>query len=143
MPNFVVAINCTHLHILSPGVDQAEFYRNRKEFISINDQVIDDVNILVRNIVARWPGSTHDSRIFDYRVIAEQFENNEIDGVLVGDNGYPLKAYLLTPLFYPTTPVQWRYYFAHCKTREKIENLFGVFKSRFPCLSLKLRLKIT
>ena len=141
MPNIVGAIDCTHIPILSPGKDQAELYRNRKGFYSINVQVIGDANLLVRNIVARWPGSTHDSRIFDNSVIADKFENGEIDGILVGDNGYALKPYLLTPLLNPTTPAQRRYNYVHCQTRVKIENLFGLMKSRFPCLALKLRLK--
>ena len=53
-----------------------------------------------------------------------------------------MKRYLLTPLLNPNTREERHYNFAHSKTRVKVENLFGVLKRRFPCLSQKLRLKL-
>ena len=37
---------------------------NRKQFYSINVQAVCDSDAFITNIVARWPGSTHDSRNF-------------------------------------------------------------------------------
>ena len=99
IPGIVGAIDCTHISILSPGGDHAELFRNRKGFFSINVQVIGDVDPLIRNVVARWPGSTHDSRIFENSDICHRFQQQEIEGILLGDNGYPLRPYLMTPLF--------------------------------------------
>ena len=70
------------------------------------------------------------------------FENGDIDGILLGDNGYALKQYLLTQLLCPNTRQERNYNYAHCQTRVRIENLFGVWKRRFPCLSRQLRLKL-
>ena len=42
----------------------------------------------------------------------------------------------------PNTRQERNYNFAHCQTRVRIENLFGVWKRRFPCLSNKLFLKL-
>jgi len=39
IPGVVGAIDCTHIPIRSPGGQQAELFRNRKDFFSINVQV--------------------------------------------------------------------------------------------------------
>ena len=50
-------------------------------------------------------------------------------GVLLGDSGYPLRDYMLTPLANPQGPAQVRYNCAHTKTRRLIECAFGIFKA--------------
>ena len=142
LPGIVGAIDCTHIPILCPSKDQGELFRNRKGYFSINVQVIGDAKLKINNIVVRWPGSAHDSRIFDNSEICARFERDEIDGVLLGDNGYPLRRYLMTPLLHPITDAERRYNSAHCRSRVRVENLFGVWKRRFPCLSRKLNLKL-
>ena len=49
---------------------------NRKQFYSINVQAVCDSDAFITNIVARWPGSTHDSRI----LIREQQHRRQIKG---------------------------------------------------------------
>ena len=63
IPGIVGAIDCTHIPIQSPGGDTAELFRNRKGLFSINVQAICDHDLILTNVVARWPRSTHDSRI--------------------------------------------------------------------------------
>uniref|UniRef100_A0A803KA99 U6 snRNA-associated Sm-like protein LSm4 n=1 Tax=Xenopus tropicalis TaxID=8364 RepID=A0A803KA99_XENTR len=53
-----------------------------------------------------------------------------------GDAGYGVLPWLMTPVRFPRTPAQRRYNRAHRKTRNVIERLFGVLKSRFRCLSV-------
>ena len=48
------------------------------------------------DVVARWPGSTHDATIFQESGLRRWLEE-EPRGWLVGDSGYPLRPYLLTP----------------------------------------------
>ena len=83
--------------------NNAEIFRNRKGFFSINVQALCHPNMLITNIVCRWPGSTHYSRIFDNSVQCSQFENNLIDGLLLGDDGFPCRHYLMTPVNNPVT----------------------------------------
>ena len=64
LPGVVGVIDCTHVPIRFPGGEQAEIFRNRKGFFSINVQAIGDAQFKIRNLVVRWPGSVHDSRIF-------------------------------------------------------------------------------
>jgi hypothetical protein len=48
------------------------------------------------NIVVKWPGSTHDSFILNNSGIPDAMTG--INGWLLGDSGYPLKKWLMTPL---------------------------------------------
>ncbi|ERL90113.1 hypothetical protein D910_07467 [Dendroctonus ponderosae] len=95
----IAAIDCTHVKIQSPGVEDAERFRNRKGDFSSNVQTICDVQLKIIDIVARWPGSCHDQTIFNNSRIKRRFSNGEFPNcVILGDSGYGNTNYLLTPL---------------------------------------------
>ncbi|XP_015748414.1 PREDICTED: putative nuclease HARBI1 [Acropora digitifera] len=98
---------------------------------------------LFTNVVAKWPGSTHDSFVFTNSLIHERLESNHAfeDGYLLGDSGYPCKPFLMTP--YPNTANAKEEAFnkAHCKTRVAIEQTFGRWKRRFHLLHSECRMK--
>lgn len=109
----------------------------------MNVQAICDSQNKFLDVVARWPGSSHDSHIFRNSYIYNRFENGEFgDGLLLGDSGYPLKDYLMTPLANPQTPAEELYNRAHISTRTVIERTFGIWKRRFPILSCGMRCSI-
>ena len=139
-PGVIGCIDCTHIPISSPGGDNAEIFRNRKGFFSINVQAVCDPNMLITNIICRWSGSTHDSRILGNSALCSKFENNLIDGLLLGDGGYPCRHYLMIPLNNPVTAKEKNYNKAHIATRGKVERMFGVWKQRFHCLRIPLRM---
>ena len=141
-PSVIGCIDCTHIPIVSPGGDSAEVFRNRKGYFSINVQAVCDANRCFTNIVARWPGSTHDSRIFDNSVLRDELEAGKHDGILLGDSGYPLRKYLLVPVSKPATASEHRYNTAQFKTRTRIEQAFGLLKQRFRVLRIPLRTKL-
>lgn len=62
-----------------------------------------DAKLKIRNIVARWRGSTHDSRIFNESLLKQSFEEGLFHGRLLGDSGYACTPYLFTPLLNPRT----------------------------------------
>ena len=64
-PSVVGAIDCTHIKIQCPGGENAELFRNRKGYFLINVQAVSGPDLKILNIVARWPGSVHDARIYD------------------------------------------------------------------------------
>lgn len=125
------------------GTENAELFRNRKGYFSLNVQVVTNSNLEITNIVARWPGSAHDSNIFNNSQLRGTFEQGMYnDGLLLGDSGYAIKPYLMTPLLNPRTPAEQLYNESHIRTRNTIERLFGIWKRRFPVLALGLRLQL-
>lgn len=71
--------------ILFIGQDDAEVYRNRKGYFSMNVQVISSGDLLFKDIVARWPGSVHDSTIFNNSRVKHCFDEGELgNGLLLG-----------------------------------------------------------
>ena len=141
-PGVVGAIDCTYMRIVCSDRSNAIAFINRKQFYSINVQVVCDSEALITNIVARWPGSTHDSRIFDNSAIAEPFRNGSINGILVGDSGYACRSYLMTPILNPRNDAEVRYNDAQRRTRIVTERCFVILKRRFPCLHIGLRTRL-
>lgn len=142
-PRCIGALDCTHIKIQSPGGNNSEAYRNRKNFFSINVQTICDPDLKILDIVARWPGSAHDSTIFNNSNIRERFERGELgDNLLVGDSGYPIKSYLITPLLRPVRNEEHLFNESQIRTRNPVERCYGVWKRRFPVLALGIRLNL-
>lgn len=95
------------------------------------------------DIVARYDGCTHDSRIFRESRRRALFKQGLYgDAVLVGDNGYASASYMMTPLQECHTPVEQLYNESQIRTRNVIEKFFGVWKRRFPVMALGLRVKL-
>lgn len=139
-PCVVGCIDGTHIKIRSPGGEDGEVYRNRKSYFSINVQLVCDSSLKINNIVARWPGSAHDATIFNSSRLRTRFEAGEFrNGIILGDGGYPLKSYLLTPIGNPQMPAEHLYNESHIRTRNCIERTNGVWKRRFPALCYGLR----
>ncbi|XP_039293495.1 putative nuclease HARBI1 [Nilaparvata lugens] len=143
-PRVVGAIDCTHIRFgKCPNAEDGEVFRNRKNFFSLNVQAICNANLEMLDIVARWPGSTHDSFIFNNSLIKTNFENGRYgDALLVGDSGYGCKNYLITPLENCVTPADHLFNESQIRTRNPIERMFGVWKRRFPAMALGLRLNL-
>ncbi|CAK1597402.1 unnamed protein product [Parnassius mnemosyne] len=142
--NIIGTIDCTHIKINRPrGISHSEIYRNRKGYFSINVQAIVGPNMEIFDIVTRWPGSSHDSRIFRNSQAYARFLSGNLQGVLVGDSGYPSLPFLLTLLITPVTRAENRYNYVQIRTRNIVERFFGVWKKKFPCLQLGLRSKLT
>ncbi|KAJ1141359.1 hypothetical protein NDU88_007692 [Pleurodeles waltl] len=78
------AIDCTHVLFVPPAA-MDHLYRNRKHTHSINVQAIVDHRGLITNIVAKYPGSVHDSFIFCHSTISQYFQDGRYgNGLLVG-----------------------------------------------------------
>ncbi|XP_072144582.1 putative nuclease HARBI1 [Dermacentor andersoni] len=142
-PSVSWCIDCTHVPIRSPGGDEAEVFRCRKGYFSINVQAIAGPRLQFFDLVASWPGSTHDSRIFDNSRARVQYEEGNVPGILLGDKGYSCRSYLMTP-FRETKQLSaplFRYNKCHSRSRCSVERTFGVWKRRFPCLQMTLQIK--
>ncbi|KAF9818177.1 hypothetical protein SFRURICE_003918, partial [Spodoptera frugiperda] len=131
------------LFINKPRGSTSEIYRNRKGYFSLNVQMVCDANLTIRNIIAKWSGSVHDSTIFNDSTLCAQLERGDFGNMsILGDSGYPCRPYLLTPLLQTRTPAEEAYNRSQIATRNPIERLFGVLKRRFPCLQNGMGFKI-
>lgn len=142
-PRTIGAVDCTHIRIQSPGGPNAELFRNRKGYFSLNVQCVSSANLKIQNIVARWPGSAHDQTIFNNSTLRMQFERKDFRNyILVADSGYAVTSYMATPLLHCGNQIEELYNESIIRTRNVVERLFGVWKRRFPVLALQMRLKI-
>ena len=88
-PSVVGCIDGTHIRILRPTVDEAQ-YVCRKGYHSINVQAVCDHKCKFIHVSAKWPGSTNDSFILRDSELWTPFERGDINGILLGDSAYPL-----------------------------------------------------
>ncbi|KAF7994329.1 hypothetical protein HCN44_003419 [Aphidius gifuensis] len=135
-PGVVGCIDCKHVQIQSFGGPDAELFRNRDNYFSINTQVICNAHLEIIDIVARWPGSTHYSTIFNNSRIRANFEEGMFDhGFLLGDAGYSSLLFLLTPITEPDTAPEVLYNKPQIRSLAHIERLFGIWARQWAFLS--------
>lgn len=100
------------------------------------------------NVVARWPGSTHDQTIFANSFIKRRFERGDFDNfILIGDSGYANTWYLATPFTVGADEGRELQKIAYNRsiipTRNVAERSYGVIKRRFPVLAYGMRVRIS
>lgn len=93
----------------------------------------------IRAIEAGRPGSSHDSFIWNLSEAKIFFTSQRRNGMrnswLLGDSGYPLESFLMTPFKDPQPGThQHRFNIAHTSARNIVERTIGNLKSRFRCL---------
>ena len=92
-------------------------------------------------MVAKWPGSTHDSHIFRTSSVAQDLDGASLDsGVLLGDSGYACLPYLMTPYHDPVTREERNFNRSLKSTQSITERAFGVLKRRFHILHSEIRM---
>lgn len=107
---------------------------------SLHVQSVCGPDLQFYNIVYRWPGSIHDSRVFSNCSLHVQLQAGDYDGHLLGDSAYPPRPFLMIPVLNPSQQSEVKYNLAELnKTRIPIERTFGAFKRRFRCLSIPMR----
>ncbi|XP_037933030.1 putative nuclease HARBI1 [Teleopsis dalmanni] len=100
-PGVIGAVDCTHIKIKKPHIEVEHCYRNRKGYFSKDVQLICDFDLKILGCYARYGGSTHDAFIWENSAIKKFLEVNHRqnnDSIwLLGDSGYPLQPWLMTP----------------------------------------------
>lgn len=142
-PRVIGAIDCTHIKIQSPGGEEAENFRNRKGWFSLNVQTISGADLKVNNIVARWPGGSHDQTIFNNSVVRMRFDRGDFGNyILVGDSGYRNSMYMATPFLNIESAAHNLYNESQIRTRNVVERSYGVLKRRFAVLSTGIKMQL-
>lgn len=137
-PAAIGVLDCTHVRIKKPSRHGDE-YINRKNYPSINVQATCNSKEIFTSVDASWPGSVHDSRIWHNSPIFLAMKENIEDALILGDEGYGIAPWLMTPYRNPQTPEELSYNKCFTKERVIIERCFGQVKQRFPILQYKIR----
>ena len=142
--NCIGALDGTHI----PAVVEPDLkvrFINRKKFLSQNVLGVANFDLTFAYALYGWEGSAHDSRVLDdakarsLPMVPDKF--------YLGDGGYGLKRYILTPYrgercnvvefnLNGQGPTNKRELFnlRHSSLRNVVERIFGVVKRRFPIL---------
>lgn len=131
--NVLGAIDGSHIHITAPKHLHQAYY-NRKGFYSIILLASCDSDMSFNYVWAGNPGSTHDATVL--RGSDLFLQNNEMipqGFYLLGDSGFPLLQWLITPFrdYGNLNRQQKLFNKSHSKCRKVIERAFGMLKSRF------------
>ncbi|XP_067624299.1 putative nuclease HARBI1 isoform X2 [Eurosta solidaginis] len=105
IPGVIGCIDGTHIGLQRPSVDE-HMYFNRKGYHSINAFIMCDHTYKILAINCQYGGAAHDSFVWRHsdqrRVLQERFEiNRRSNAWLLGDSGYPLEPWHITPYRIP------------------------------------------
>ena len=79
-PNVIGAVDWyTHVRMKPPSINDYA-YINRKSYHSVNVPIICDARMSILNMVARWPGGTHDSFIFQNSNVGHRLHQGALHG---------------------------------------------------------------
>ncbi|XP_063363935.1 putative nuclease HARBI1 [Cydia amplana] len=102
LPDLLGAVDCTHVSIFPPPRPHGLQFINRKGKHTINVQLIADVNCRLLHVNAQYPGRVHDQFIFNHSVIKNEmrrlYDHRIGSYYLLGDSGYGLEPWLMTPV---------------------------------------------
>ncbi|XP_011868897.1 PREDICTED: putative nuclease HARBI1, partial [Vollenhovia emeryi] len=131
---FKGVIDCTHVAIVKPSIHE-EVYSNHKGFHSINVQAVSSHDLEILSLNARFPGTVHDSFIWRHSAVRNEmirlYESGDQATWLLGDSGYGLEPWLMTPI----TPImhpkeaqnsEARYTLCHTATRNSCAVLHNI-----------------
>jgi hypothetical protein len=146
--NCIGAIDGTHIEVTVPASEQA-VHMNRHGYCSQNVMAVCDFDMRFTFVVAGWPGSAHDTRIWRdtlYGKYKDKFPHPPQGKFYLVDSGYPnRKGYLAPykgqryhiPEFQNAgQPIGLKEVFnhAHSSLRNVIERSFGVLKMKWRIL---------
>ncbi|XP_055618931.1 uncharacterized protein LOC129764142 [Toxorhynchites rutilus septentrionalis] len=142
-PGCYGAIDGKHITIQAPPNCGSEYY-NYKGTNSIVLMAIVDHDYCFRYVDIGSYGRNADGGIFQKCSLYSHLENNILlpeNGVLVGDDAFPLKPYLLKP--YKNTPTKEEKIFNYrlSRARRIVENGFGILASRFRILGKPIQVR--
>lgn len=146
-PNCISAMDGKHIKIQAPP-NSGSLYFNYKKYFSIVLLALVDANYKFIIVHVGEMGKNSDGGIFSRSILARKLETNTLNipgpktmpgtncvlpHVIVGDEAFPLKSYLMRP--YPGTQVRNEdkavYNYRHSRARRVSENAFGILSQKF------------
>lgn len=108
LPGVLALVDCTLIRVAAVPLKKKRSFMSRRRFPAINTQFAIDSDMRILNVNARYPGSTHDTFIWENSRISSLLESNfnlldQRQNIyrnlfLLGDLGYPLRPWLMTPV---------------------------------------------
>lgn len=141
-PGIIGLVDGTHIKIQAPPTNDPDFpgilFYNRKGFYSLNVQIICSADYKILAINSRYPGSVHDSAVWSTSLprlhLMQCFQNGDRASWLLGDSGYPLEPWLITPIVTNNlTEPERRFNILFRSIRNIVERVIGILKTRFRC----------
>jgi hypothetical protein len=146
--NCIGAIDGTHIPVIVPSSEQA-VHMNRHGYSSQNVMAVCDFDMRFTFVVAGWPGSAHDTRIWRdtlWNKYKDDFPHPPQGKYYLVDSGYPNRKGYLAPykgqryhvleFQNSSQPIGLKEVFnhAHSSLRNVIERSFGVLKMKWRIL---------
>ncbi|KAL0881061.1 hypothetical protein ABMA27_002192 [Loxostege sticticalis] len=100
IPGVLGCVDGSHFHIFQPTKAVEHLYFCRKNFHSLNVQVVCDSDCKIISINPKYGGATHDCFVWEnsqVKVFMETLNRSGEQGWLLGDSGYPQRPWLMTP----------------------------------------------
>ncbi|XP_063223351.1 putative nuclease HARBI1 [Bacillus rossius redtenbacheri] len=136
-PQVIGCVDGTLIKIDAPPAYESAFV-DRNGNHSINCMIVCGPNMEIYFVSAKWPGSVHDARVLRNSSLFRTMEGGWRpipNAIILGDSGYPLLQWLITPTINCVHAGSLAFNRAHKKTRRIVENAFGILKEKFPCLN--------
>ena len=156
LPGVIGAIDATHFSISKPAQFSEDYYYFKTNGYSLVCQAVISWQKKFLDVYVGLPGSLNDARVLRRSGLFSRVQerNGLIDGLsiseegfrpyLLGDKGYPLLPWILTPYREGRlTVLEELYNRKHKCGRSVVENTFGILKQSFRELGKKSELHVT
>lgn len=154
-PMVVGAVDGTHIPIVQPYLNSQDYYSYKMKY-TINVQSVCDYNGKFIGVDVRWPGGTHDAKVFSYssinRLLKEQKQpylcrtllpgRGKVGLLLLGDPAYPLLPHVMKEYATCASDAQVLFNQMLRDARNAIECAYGRLKARWQILSVPLNFKL-
>lgn len=135
-PNCCGALDGKHVNIQCPNNSHSDFYNYKGHFSTVLFALVDG-NYCFTYIDVGSNGRANDSTVFRNSTLKRSIEDGSLHfpkvGVIVGDDAFPLKDYLMKP-YSRHGPLQYRekiFNYRLSRARRIVENAFGIMAMRF------------
>ncbi|XP_068926686.1 uncharacterized protein [Petaurus breviceps papuanus] len=143
------AIGSTHIEVRCPKGQEKDYW-NQHQYFSVILQAVADPRLRFSQVFVGSSGSSHDSHMLEasqlcqkgnlgnlFPPIHKEIGGQTIGPVLVGDEAYPLREWLMVPCHHPATPEELCFNERLSSAQETIDQAFRQLRGRWQCLLAK------
>lgn len=154
-PMVLGAVDSTHIPIMQPYINSQDYFSYKMKY-TINVQGVCDHKGQFIDVDIRWPGATHDAKVFSYSSINTVLQKrnlpyvsktllpgrNKVGPLLLGDPAYPLLPHVMKEFGTCTSDAQVIFNQMLRDARNAIECSYGRLKARWQILTVPIRFKL-